>query len=116
MWAAGIITTGNILGNDAIIAIANRPAAYADINPIITAFGAYGNTVGTSSAGREPGIYFSEMITNAAVISAKNIRTPDINIDIPATNVNASISGKTNQCVEPAISWVNAWPAFNVAI
>ena len=82
-----MITTGNLSAT--IIKTPISPAAYEDKNPTITAVGANGNTVGTSRAGRELGINFSEIETKAAVISPKNIRTPVIRIDMPAANVKA---------------------------
>lgn len=110
IWAAGIITTGK--WNRTINRTPTKPAEYAHKKPTITAVGANGKTVGTSNAGREFGINFSEIDTNAAVISAKNMRTPVINIDIPAVNMNAWINGNTSQCVFPANSWVTALPAL----
>lgn len=87
MCAAGMITTGNLRATIKNTPI--NPAVYEDKKPTITAVGANGKTVGTSNAGREFGINFSEIETKAAVISDRNIRTPVIKIDIPAVNVNA---------------------------
>ena len=99
--AAGIMTMGK--WNMTIMTIAINPAAYELRKPTKTAVGANGKIVGTSSAGRDPGINLSEIATNAAVISAKNIRTPVIRTEMPAVKVNAWIRGKTNQSTVPAI-------------
>ena len=93
--AAGMMTTGKL--KLAIKRIASNPAAYEDKNPTNTAVGANGKIVGTSNAGLELGINFSEIDTKAAVISARNILTPVIKMDIPAANVNACTKGYTNQ-------------------
>ena len=53
-------------------AIAARPPKNDPTNPINTAVGANGKIAGQSTAGRELGMNFSEIPTNAAVISAMN--------------------------------------------
>ena len=55
-----------------MIAIAARPPTNAPTKPINTAVGANGKIAGQSTAGLEFGIYFSEIATKAAVISAIN--------------------------------------------
>ncbi len=52
----------------------------------IMAFGANGKIAGQSTAGRAAGTSFSEMPTNAAVISAMNDGRREAKTDIPATN------------------------------
>ena len=52
------------------------PPIKLDKKPINTAFGAYGKTIGQSSAGLADGTSFSEIPVNAGTISAKTKRTP----------------------------------------
>ena len=70
MPAAGIMIV--LLWNATISAIAARPPRKDPINPTSTAVGANGKIAGQSTAGLEFGMYFSEIATNAAVISAMN--------------------------------------------
>ena len=70
MPAAGIMMVG--LWNATISAIATRPPRKEPMNPIMTAFGSNAKIAGQSTAGRASGMSFSEMPTNAAVISAMN--------------------------------------------
>ena len=56
------------------------------MKPKITAFGAYGNNTGQSSAGFEFGTSFMEIPWNAGTISASSILTPVINTYSPTTN------------------------------
>lgn len=74
---------------------------YADKNPKTVAVGAYWKTTGQSSAGFELGINFSEIPTNAGIISPKNILTPVIIIYKAAVNVNDWNNGKINQFTLP---------------
>src|SRR5690554_1880913 len=68
---------------------ANNTIAIVDVimettNPIINAFGAYGNNNGQSSAGIASGISFSWNPVNAGTISAIIKRTPSNKIVSPA--------------------------------
>ncbi len=63
------------------------PPAKLEKNPIKTAFGAYGNTIGQSRAGLEFGTSFVEIPLNAGTISAKTRRTPERMINTPAAKV-----------------------------
>jgi hypothetical protein len=65
------------------------PATIEAIKPIITAFGAKGNTTGQSTAGREPLINFSAIPLKAGVSSAINILTPIKITSTPAAKVKA---------------------------
>jgi hypothetical protein len=73
-----------------------RNTTVLDRKPIITAVGAKGNTVGASSAGRELGISRSLMPLNAGTISARNIRTPNSRIAMPAANRRPAMSAQTH--------------------
>ena len=68
--AAGIMIV--LLCIATMIARATSPPRKDPTNPINTAVGANGKIAGQSTAGLEFGMYFSEIATNAAVISAMN--------------------------------------------
>ncbi|SJT74037.1 Uncharacterised protein [Clostridioides difficile] len=69
--------------------IETTPPKNEKINPISTAFGAYGNTIGQSNAGFELGTNLFEIPLNAGTISLSTNLTPFwISIN-PAAKVNA---------------------------
>ncbi len=78
--------------------------AVADINPIITAVGAYGKITGQSSAGLAPGMILVEIPLNAGTISPKNIRTPNSKTVIPAANLKPCNRAHTTKLRSPACS------------
>ena len=68
--AAGKSTTGEPIAAMANVAV--NPPINEVIKPTGTMVGAYWKNTGTSTAGIDPGIYFSEIATKAAVNSAIN--------------------------------------------
>lgn len=66
-----------------------RPAIKLEKNPMTTALGANGNTVGQSRAGMAFGTALSAIPLNAGTISAKSIRTPASTTYTPAAKVIA---------------------------
>ena len=72
--------------------------------PIMTEVGARVNTTGRSRAGFVPGRAFSDRPLNAGTISARNIRTPNSRIAMPAAKRSACRMAQTHgSTVIPAI-------------
>jgi hypothetical protein len=93
------------------------PAAKLDKKPTMTAFGAYGNTAGQSSAGLASCTTLSAIPLNAGTISAMSIRTPANTTYTPAANVIPCIREKTRKLTPPLNSFsINCLPANGATI
>src|SRR5690606_19836732 len=77
-------------------ALSTRNTTVDAKKPSITAVGANGKTVGTSRAGRAPGISFSLMPLKAGTISARNMRTPKSRTAMPAAKRSADTMPHTH--------------------
>jgi len=89
--------------------IDRSPAMKLNKNPMITAFGANGKTIGQSKAGFVFGAIFSATPLNAGTISAISIRTPARIMYTPAANVIACIKENTIK-LDPPESFDSIYP------